>query len=508
MKKRFQIIHILLIILSLGFTTSVYATNGMNMIGFGARMSAMGGVSMGMSGDVNQMFTNPASIGFFEGQAVTGGIGLLLPGVHFTNSLNDIDGDNQVFPLPALGYVNGFDDSPFAFGVGFYAQGGMGATYPDVNHSIFRNYQDGQQVHAYIPQEYHSQIAYMKFVPTVAYRFNDQLSAGLGLQIGYATLEMAMPYSMNPLLMQGDTGMGMTFGQMFAAPTSSGGLGYSEVTAYADMSDGASAVGFGAQLGLQYRLNEKVTFGFGYTMQSDLTFEGDAAMDMTSQFGDAYEKMVMGAMMNDPGLTQQQAMDMVNTQLGMMGINPALGMEDSYDAEIEFSWPQQLAFGVALNPSEKLTIGLDISWINWSATMDKFEMSFTGGSNSNINTMMGTPNGDLNLEMPLDWDDQVVIGIGAEYWATGKLALRGGFNYASNPVPEETLIPIFPAVVESHITLGAGYAVTRSLCLSIGYELVLANEVDVASSIIADEYNGSSSELSENVIHYTITYRF
>jgi long-chain fatty acid transport protein len=482
------------------------ATNGMNMIGFGARMSAMGGVAQGMSGDVNLAFANPAVLATFDGQQVGGGIGFLLPAVSFENDLNTIDGESKVFPLPSLGYVNGLGDSPWAFGVSFYAQGGMGATYEDVKHNIFRNYMDGQPVHAFVPQQYHSQIAIMRFAPSVAYNFSDNLRAGLGLQVSYAMLEMQMPYSLPPSDLAGDTGFGMTFGQMFAAPMDQGGLGYDEVTAYADMSDAATGIGFSGVAGFQYDVNEDLTLGLSYTSQTDITFEGDATMDMNAQFGNAYELMVMGAMAG--GLSQPDAMNAVNTQLGGMGIDMSLGMADAYDAEIEFAWPQQFGVGAAFQATDDLLIGIDVGWINWSATMESFKMTFSGGTNDNINAMMGTPDGTIELEMPLEWDDQVVIAIGAEYMVNDRFAMRGGFNYASNPVPEETLIPIFPAVVESHITLGFGYGLTDNLGVDFGYEYVLANSLDVTNSSIANEYDGSTSELGENVVHLTFRYSF
>ena len=39
----------------------------------------------------------------------------------------------------------------------------------------------------------------------------------------------------------------------------------------------------------------------------------------------------------------------------------------------------------------------------------------------------------------------------------GDWTLRGGVNVASNPVPDSLVNPLFPAIVENHLTLGAGY---------------------------------------------------
>ena len=80
-----------------------------------------------------------------------------------------------------------------------------------------------------------------------------------------------------------------------------GGLGYEEVTAYADLKDGVTALGYGAKFGARYEVSNKLAVGAAYTMKSTLDFSGEAAMDMTSQFGHAYGLMVQGAMASNPG---------------------------------------------------------------------------------------------------------------------------------------------------------------------------------------------------------------
>ncbi|MBT4482119.1 MAG: hypothetical protein HOC71_00405 [Candidatus Latescibacteria bacterium] len=499
-------------------THTALATNGMNMIGYGARMAGMAGASFGISGDTNLMNTNPAGITTIPGRRVDGGIGLLFPAVKFKNGLNDLDANSAVFPLPSIGFVSNNSDSPWSFGVGMYAQGGMGATYDGVSHSLFKTYDNTPlTTDSYVGQEYHSNIAYMKLAPTVAYELLPNLSAGVSLNLGYAMMEMKMPYSMSPSAMQGQIpGMnGMTFGQMFGSPMDQGGLGYDEVTALADMSDGVTATGYGFKLGMQYQPVEKLTFGFSYTNKATLDFSGDAEMDMTSQFGDAYDKMVMGALvqgaanpMNPTSAELNAAHQGVGVQLAGMGIDMSKGMAAIYDVDIEFSWPQEFGFGAAYVATDRLTVAADVRWINWKDSMEKFVMKLSGGANPNINAMMGTQNGNMQIEMPLNWDDQIVLAIGAEYLATDVFAIRAGFNIGNNPVPAETVIPIFPAIVENHITLGAGYKISDNVSIDAAYELVVSNSLDVNKSIIANEYDGSTSQLGENILHVSVGYEF
>lgn len=500
-------------VMAAGIMPEAFATNGMNMIGYGPRMASMGGASLAMNNDTNLINTNPAGITTIPGQRIDAALGILAPSVHYKNTLNDLDAESDIFPLPSIGYVYHHNTMPLAFGIGLYAQGGMGATYESTNHNIFRAYDNNPlTTDALTNVKYHSNIGYVKFAPTIAYEFLPGFSAGLALNVGYAMMDMAMPFSIDPLMMQGEVpgGGGATFGQMFA-----GDLGYDEVTAYADLEDGVTATGFGAKIGFRYQATDRLSFGFSYTSESTLDFSGEASMDMTSQFGDAFERMTMGALQqtaadpqNPTGTELQNAQQAVGEQLGAMGINPALGMKDEYDVDIEFSWPQEVGFGTAYIVNDRITIAADINWINWSASMEKFVMELSGGTNSNINTMMGTPDGAMEMEMPLDWDDQVSVGIGIEFGATERMTLRGGYNYAPNPIPGETVIPIFPAIVESHITLGIGYMITDSIGLDAGYEFAPSVDQTAGKSIIAREFDGHTSELGENVFHLAASFEF
>ena len=56
-----------------------------------------------------------------------------------------------------------------------------------------------------------------------------------------------------------------------------------------------------------------------------------------------------------------------------------------------------------------------------------------------------------------NWEDQTVVAAGAAYKPVAPLTLRAGFNYGKNPVPDKYLNALFPAIVESHATFGAGY---------------------------------------------------
>lgn len=59
--------------------------------------------------------------------------------------------------------------------------------------------------------------------------------------------------------------------------------------------------------------------------------------------------------------------------------------------------------------------------------------------------------------MNLEEYGPISAGMCGAYDATEALTLRGGYNYGKNPVPDQYVNALFPAIVEHHITVGAGY---------------------------------------------------
>ena len=94
-------------------------------------------------------------------------------------------------------------------------------------------------------------------------------------------------------------------------------------------------------------------------------------------------------------------------------------------------------------------LAADVKHIGWKDSMKDFRLA--------ANVMgMGWNNFPA---LPQNWKDQTVLMIGGQYMLQPGLALRFGYNHASNPVPDSTLNPLFPATIESHYTFGLGWAI-------------------------------------------------
>jgi long-chain fatty acid transport protein len=138
---------------------------------------------------------------------------------------------------------------------------------------------------------------------------------------------------------------------------------------------------------------------------------------------------------------------------GTLGLNmSAIGLgEVLYDARVSgFTWPEQYGVGVQFRPAEKWVIALDVKRYNWSNAIDVIEVKGTNPNNPSAAA-------EVTLPFVFQWKDQTVYALGGEWRASDDVTVRAGYNYGNNPVPDDTLNPLFPAITEKHATVGLGW---------------------------------------------------
>ncbi|HRC86325.1 MAG TPA: outer membrane protein transport protein, partial [Thermoanaerobaculia bacterium] len=161
--------------LALALAAPALATNGLYLTGYGAETLGRGGVNVAISDRTLGLNSNPAGIAQLQGNHYTLGLALLAPQLQFENAANPpTDGEDRYFPLPAFAWVRSGKDTPWAFGVGFLAQGGMGATFNNLN--TFFGTRD----------QTYTQVRFATISPTVAYSFGDDAALGATLNLGWA----------------------------------------------------------------------------------------------------------------------------------------------------------------------------------------------------------------------------------------------------------------------------------------------------------------------------------
>lgn len=121
-------------------------------------------------------------------------------------------------------------------------------------------------------------------------------------------------------------------------------------------------------------------------------------------------------------------------------------------------YPLILGAGLSYKPIEDLTLAADLKWINYKGT--------EGFHASNFEATTKGP-----YVKGFGWDNIFTVSLGAQYKLNQRFTLRGGYNYSDNPIPtNQQFFNVFaPAIVQHHITVGAGFNISNDLELNLAY---------------------------------------
>ena len=286
------------------FPPSAAATNGMYLVGYGAETTGRAGANLAVSDRSLALNTNPAGISQLQGRHYSVNLSLLMPELESGNALNDsVAGENRTFPLPAVGYIRSRHDSPWAWGWGLVGQGGMGATFKDTN--TFFGTRD----------ETFTEVRFATFTPTVAYAFNEDMSVGAALNLGYA--DASFRFYPHTSFFNAEDPQNSFFG--------------------ADM-ERAGGAQVNLRLGWLWKARPDLSVAAMYQTETESSFEGG---EMVVNFG----------------------------------AHPLLGTPVSYDAEMDgFTFASQAGIGLAWRPAPSWVVAFDVKRYFWDAAIDTIEV--------------------------------------------------------------------------------------------------------------------------------------
>ncbi|QEP43882.1 aromatic hydrocarbon degradation protein [Ectothiorhodospiraceae bacterium BW-2] len=500
-------------------SSSSYATNGMSMEAFGPISAGLGGTAQAYNNGLGGMMNNPATMGMGaeEGNKIQFALSALQPDVSSKAEMGGMtfetasSGDRYL--MPAFGYARK-QSNGLLMGVGVIPQGGMGTEYgvATLPTDLFAGGMDmdadgpmgpdtaGQTMLS--GQPIRSELGVGRAILPIGYQVNNRLNIAASLDYMWVGMDLQMD-------MDGQTFQNMAYNPQTGARTGlvtgtmmdglEGALnpqsgspmaGMMTDVNYArfdfsnsdDYTGQATADGFAAKLGMTYRISNQLSIGASYHTKSSLS-------DMTGS-----GTMTMGVDMMGPNPETGAMVAMENQTVPVKG---TVTVED-------FQWPASMALGVAFHANEKWMFTGDIKIIQWEDVMDAFRVGFTANQVQSDNPMdpaNGFGGASIKVIMPQDWDDQVVTMLGAQYKPKPELALRGGISLSSNPIPDETMNPLFPAIVENHFSLGVGYAFNSSSLIDAA--VTFAPEVEQTNSM-----NGVTTSHSQTNLQLMYTYRW
>jgi long-chain fatty acid transport protein len=186
-----------------------------------------------------------------------------------------------------------------------------------------------------------------------------------------------------------------------------------------------------------------------------------------------------------------------STVLYLENIAPALqptfgGSTFRTDADTVVHFPAVVNIGMAWRPVKPLILSFDAEWTGWSS-FDRMD----------VHLRNEVPQaGITSTTTRLDWKDVWVFKFGVEYQVTDRIALRTGYAYIQNPVPESTLNPGAPEADRHEIPVGFGYKI-RGVTLDTFYMVDIYKKRQVQNSTLSGEYGGIA-----HMIGMSMGYRF
>lgn len=391
-----------------GITSPAFATNGMNMEGYGPIATGMGGASMAYDNGTAAIINNPATLGLMA--SGTNRFDIAVGGLHPNvkakmAGASEITSGGDAYFMPALGWAA--KTGKLAYGIGVFSQGGMGTEYDA-----------GTFMSAGAPGNTRSELGVGRLIAPLTFDVSPDLIIGGSLDFVWATLDLKMAASTAALGSMTTGGSG----NLYAGLPGLLGMNWARVdfSDDNDFSGAAKGYGWAGKVGFVYRLNQQVSIGATYHSKTSLS-------DM--------ETGATGASMT----------------AGMTG-GTALFADSGKIKVRNFQWPETYAVGVAFQATPKLMLAADLKHIGWSKVMESFKMTYESAG----------VGGSVDFTMRQDWKDQTVLQLGATYMVTDELALRAGYNGSRNPIPDSYLNALFPAIVKDHYTFGVGYAFSKT----------------------------------------------
>jgi long-chain fatty acid transport protein len=329
-----------------------------------ARAAGMADAFTAQADDASAIFYNPAGLTQIEGTHA-------MLGAYFLYTDYDLAGDaglgdehtSKLTILPHFYLASDFGLKKWRFGLGI-----------NNVHGINEDWGDNGQFRTIVDK---AQLAVINIAPTLAYEFNEHLSAGVALNIYYGNM-----------LLTRNVVLG-------APPTPEGEFHYR-----AD----AWAVGFTPSV--LWTISPKHSVGAYYRSPVSLDFDGVAQVKMNQ--------------------------------------SPIIGPSD---ANATLDLPQSVGVGYAYRPNDKLVVEFDLIWVDWS-TIES--LPFTSSN----------PAFD-GQEIPADWDSGFTYRLGTEYKVDRHWAVRAGYAFGENAVPDSTFSPLVPDSDYHLFALGAGYSATH-----------------------------------------------
>ncbi|MBD5778103.1 transporter [Pelagicoccus sp. NFK12] len=411
---------------------SVLAPAGFSA-GFAIQEQSVSGLGNAYAGgaasaeDASTVYFNPAGMSLIEKPQLHAGLHLILPEAAFTDfgsttlaaptQGSDAVSEEEAL-VPNLFYVAPFNDD-LVWGLGVSAPYGLTTDYGE------------DWVGRYVARR--TELKTVLVNPSLAYRVNDKLSIGGGLDYvkADAVLSNAIDMGLVFLNQYQSGGIPSNSQTMAIAGDVQANLGGSKYDGGIRLEGDGD--GWGFNVGALYEINDDWRWGVHYRSKVELALSGQA--DFT-----------------------------VGALEGLLG--PAFADQGG---GVDITLPDTLSISFYGNVNERLSLMADVTKTSWSEFQE-------------LRIVFENPSPPATV-IPELWEDVNKYSLGASYRFNDRVTGRFGLAYDESPVPNDDVrSPRIPDEDRKWIALGLSLAATKQLDLHFAYVNILVDDPMIDNS--------------------------
>ena len=153
---------------------------------------------------------------------------------------------------------------------------------------------------------------------------------------------------------------------------------------------------------------------------------------------------------------------------GMQEIGPA-------HSHVYQKMPQMATLAYAVRPVDQWKIEADVVWTDWDVVK---------------NTTVTSTNSNFRQVTPNNWMSGFSFRLGTQIDLTHKLALRLGYAYGQNAVPQSTYGPLVPDSNYHLGSIGIGYQLSENIIIDAAYQYIFRETRNISNSINSPAVDG------------------
>lgn len=370
--------------------------------------------------DGSSVYFNPAGLAFVPQQTLSIGGALIGPRGDFTNSTtNRISSLNaKWYTVPNIYYSQTIREG-IVGGVGVFAPYGLTTDWPTDSEGRFLGYK--------------SLVQGLYIQPTIAFRVNDRLAIGGGVDVTHVKVQLRQRLDLAVQQVPGATA-GVTFAALGAKPGSD----------FADVDLTGSSWSMGFHFGAQAKVNDRVTVGARFMTGQTASIDSGTVETLQVSTGWTFPVAL-------PGIPAGTPVD----PLLAAQFQDGKALENGQGGSTKLPLPDQIVAGVAIQATPLMKVLIDYQYTRWS----KFDQLVINKEN--------TP--DTPSVIYEEYKDTSGLRAGVEYDVRPNLTLRGGFVANTAAAPPQTVTPNLPEGGRTQYTVGLGARLSPMVRLDAFY---------------------------------------